>query len=408
MDFNNSENDFNRQSLDENFWEGISLPKPKKRKSAKFKALNLALGILLLICGFCIAMITARGNGWLANLVTGEKHIEFTLPISDKPVTDEKLKDDSGRYTAEGLVKAAAPSVVAIEIFDKEQALIPSGQGSGVIISKNGYIVTNAHVVGNADHIKVVLNDLTEYEAKLVGSRGECDLAVIKISAQDLQPAEFGNSGQVNVGEEVMTIGSPAGYYGSVTKGIVSGLGRVTRLENGSINDCIQIDAAINPGNSGGALFNMWGQVIGITSSKLASSDYEGIGFAISSNYTKPVIEDIMSGKVKDQGVKIGISYYKISEETARMQNTVSGLYVAEISEKSYAASSGLKVGDIITEIDGKKAIEIEDVSALVKAKGAGKSIKCHIVRLDENAESEEFDFDIKIMKDDSFEKSEK
>lgn len=129
-------------------------------------------------------------------------------------------------------------------------------------MSADGYIVTNAHVVNAAESgIKVVLSDNSEYEAKVVGQDPATDIAVIKIQAQGLQAAEFGDSTQVNAGEEVVAIGSPAGYYGTVTKGIVSGVNRRIRLENSSIiMNCIQIDAAINPGNSGGALFNMWGK----------------------------------------------------------------------------------------------------------------------------------------------------
>lgn len=398
-----ADNNDEKISLDsENFWEGVILPKPKEKRLKKRIAAQIFLCLVMLSCGFGIAMVTARGSGWLSNLVTGDKHTTFTLPINDKPTDDDKLKDEDGKYTSEGLAKALSPSVVSLEVFTDSKSFVPSGQGSGVIISKNGYIVTNAHVVAKAVKIKAVLNDLTEYEAKLVGAEAECDLAVIKISAQDLQPAEFGNSDQVNLGEEVMTIGSPAGFYGSVTKGIVSGLGRVTRLESGNISDCLQIDAAINPGNSGGALFNMWGQVIGITSSKLSSSDYDGIGFAISSNYAKPVVEDIMAGKIREQGVKIGISYYVITEETAKMQNSVAGLAVKEISENSGAAKSGLKVGDIITEIDGQKTVKMENISEYIRSKGAGKYIKCHVYRQGSDGKFKEYDFDIEIMKDDS------
>ena len=163
----------------------------------------------------------------------------------------------------------------------------------------------------------------------MVGQDSATDIAVIKIQAQDLQAAEFGDSTQVNAGEEVVAIGSPAGYYGTVTKGIVSGVNRRIRLENSStIMNCIQIDAAINPGNSGGALFNMWGQVIGITSSKLASSDYEGIGFAVSIDEAKPVIEELMEKGYVAGRVKIGVTYYAVSDTTAEIYGIKAGHFV--------------------------------------------------------------------------------
>ena len=198
-----------------------------------------------------------------------------------------------------------------------------------------------------------------------------------------------------------MTIGSPGGYYGTVTKGIVSGLGRTTRMENSAIKDCIQIDAPINPGNSGGALFNMWGQVVGITSSKLASSEYEGIGFAISSNYAKPVIEKIMSkGNITDQGVKIGVTFYKITETTAKMQNTRAGISIVSIDKNCDVANTKLRTGDIITSIDGKDVAEIDDIPSLIQSKKAGDKIKCHVYRKDEKGKESEFDIQFKLMVD--------
>lgn len=390
-------------SLDDDFWKGLTLPevKIKKEKPKRHILAKLLCSLILLSLGFGIAVVSVRGQGWLSNLIAGNSLTNFTLPIADKPEADESDKDNDGKYTTEGLAKNLSPSVVSLEIYTSKTTIIPSSQGSGIIISDNGYIVTNSHVVNKAAAIKAVLNDGSEYQAKLIGEDVASDLAVIKIASQNLQPAEFGNSSDVKLGEEIMTIGSPGGYYGTVTKGIVSGLGRTTRMENSAIKDCIQIDAPINPGNSGGALFNMWGQVVGITSSKLASSEYEGIGFAISSNYAKPVIEKILSkGNITDQGVKIGVTFYKITETTAKMQNTRAGISIVSIDKNCDVANTKLRTGDIITSIDGKDVAEIDDIPSLIQSKKAGDKIKCHVYRKDEKGKESEFDIQFKLMVD--------
>lgn len=283
--------------VDEDFWSAVDSARKRSRRRERMRhaVARLCFMVLFVGIGIAISITSIRGSGWVRNLVTGDEKISFTLPVADKPKLDDEFYQADGRYTAEGIAKGFSPAVVSIEVYKNSGGYVAAGQGSGVIMSADGYIVTNAHVVNAAESgIKVVLSDNSEYEAKVVGQDPATDIAVIKIQAQGLQAAEFGDSTQVNAGEEVVAIGSPAGYYGTVTKGIVSGVNRRIRLENSSIiMNCIQIDAAINPGNSGGALFNMWGQVIGITSSKLASSDYEGIGFAVSIDEAKPVIEDL-------------------------------------------------------------------------------------------------------------------
>ena len=388
--------------LDENFWKDVALPAGRKKKSFKKKLGNFLAVVLIFVSGFAIAMITARGNGWLAQFVSGGKHIDFTLPTEDKPDNDQSLRQSDGRYTAEGLAETFSSSVVVIDVYSKKNELMPSGQGSGVIISKNGYIVTNAHVVEGGSHIRVVLNDNIAYYAELVGSEPENDIAVVKIEANNLHPASFGKSSQANLGEEVLTIGNPGGYEGSVTKGIISGINRAIRLESGIIYNCIQVDAAINPGNSGGALFNMWGQVIGITSSKLNDEKYDGIGFAISSDTVKPVVERIMSGKVKEPELKIGITYFCIDKQKAEEGNVVPGLYVESISDDCPVAKSGLSVGDIITKIDGKSALEIKDLKSYLQKKGEGGFLECEIVRYDDKGKKTSQTVKIEIVKDKS------
>lgn len=349
-----------------------------------------------------IITVAVKGRGWLANLIAGDQRIEFTLPIAETPKLDDKFYDDDGRYTAQGIAEAVSPSVVSIEIYQAGTSFAPVGQGSGIIMTEDGYILTNAHVVDGASKgIKVVLSDETEYEAKIIGLDTASDIAVIKISAKGLSPAQFGDSENVSVGEDVVTIGSPAGFYGSVTKGIVSGLDRQIKVENSSIAmSCIQIDAAINPGNSGGALLNMWGQVIGITSSKLASSDYDGIGFAISINAAKPIIENLMEYGYVQNRVRVGITFYSISETTAQMYGTKAGIYVVSIDEDCDIANTELEPDDIITEFDGIAVSDSESVQAFLATKKPGDKVKAKVYRSSVSGEGEEFEIEFELMED--------
>lgn len=375
----------------------------KETKKATHHIFTVLLSLFMLCTGIAITVVTVRGHGFLSNLITGNKNMTFSMPVEDKPVSSGTDKNSDGKYTSEGLAENLSASVVSLEIFEKKKDIIPKSQGSGVIISENGYIVTNAHVVDNSDGgIKAVLSDGTSYQAKIIGTNVQSDLAVIKIPAKKLSPAVFGKSSQVKLGEEIMTIGSPGGYYGTVTKGIVSGLGRTTRFETGKITDCIQIDAAVNPGNSGGALFNMWGQVIGITSSKLSSSSYDGIGFAISSDYARPIIEKIISGESPDSGARIGITFYTITPESAEMRNTVPGLLVASIDEKCDVAKTELRTGDIITEINGKAVSEYNDISEFISSRKVGEELSCHVYRESENGDVSEFNIKFRLVKDDT------
>lgn len=392
------------KEVDADFWKGADKARRKRRskQSARYALGKLCFMLLFVGVGVAITITTIRGSGWLSNMVTGGKNINFTLPVADKPQLDDEFQLADGRYTAEGVAKAFSPAVVSVEVYSNTGSYAASGQGSGVIMSADGYIVTNAHVVSAADAgIRVVLSDGTEYAAEVVGKDEATDIAVIKIKAQGLQAAEFGDSAQVKAGEDVVAIGSPAGYYGTVTKGIVSGVNRRIRLENSSIiMNCIQIDAAINPGNSGGALFNMWGQVIGITSSKLASSDYEGIGFAISIQEAKPVIEELMEKGFVSGRVKIGITYYTISETTAEMYDIEPGLCVVSVNPECDVANTSITEGDIITEIDGKPTADVSDVTSLFKDKNPGDEITCKVFRANADGSVETFDVTFKLMED--------
>lgn len=364
---------------DENFWDDVGKAAVKKR-SHNLPFFICVILLMISICGY--AVILGHGKGWFSNLFNGDGLIEFTLPIAETPELDDKYYNADGSYTAAGAAKAALPSVVQIQVYTKN-SLIPTSQGSGIIISEDGYIVTNAHVISDSSFgITVMLYDKTEYSAKIVGSDDSTDIAVLKIGAHDLTPAQFADSDKCELGDDVIAIGSPAGYENSVTKGIISGLDRQIRAENSATAmNCIQIDAAINPGNSGGPLFNMWGQVIGITSSKLVSSSYDNIGFAITVNSAKPVIEELMEyGYIPDRP-RIGISYYTLSEETAAMYNVEAGICVVEIDESCNVADTELEPNDIITEMNGVSASDENAVSEIMSSLKAGDQMTCKVYR---------------------------
>ena len=219
------------------------------------------------------------------------------------------------------------------------------GSGSGIIISEDGYIVTNQHVIDGATAISVILNTGDEYEAKLIGQDSKSDLAVLKINADNLPAAVLGDSGELQVGELAVAIGNPLGqeFAGSVTAGVISALNRTMTVDN-KVYNLVQTDAAINPGNSGGALVNKYGEVIGINTIKLSSTEVEGIGFAIAISEAKPIIDDLMNNGYVSGRPLVGIS---VSESR-------NGLTVEQIVEGSGAEKAGLKIGDLIIKADGE------------------------------------------------------
>ncbi len=257
--------------------------------------------------------------------------------------------------------KKVGPAVVGITSSIESGANIfggmaySEGTGSGIIISADGYIVTNNHVIEGAHAVTVTLNTGSEYEAKVIGTDSKTDLAVLKISPNEqLTVAELGDSSAIEVGERAIAIGNPLGmeFFGSTTQGIISAINRTITVDNKTMS-VIQTDAAINEGNSGGALVNAYGQVIGINAVKISSSSVEGMGFAIPISEAKPVISDLIEfGYVKGRPV-IGITSRDVTEYMARRQNWPLGVQVMEVQVGSGAEIANLEQGDIIVSADG-------------------------------------------------------
>lgn len=260
------------------------------------------------------------------------------------------------------------------------------GSGSGVIISEDGYIVTNNHVVGFADEILVTLNDGRKLKAKKIGTDPSTDLAVIKIEEKDLPTLELADSDQAKVGEWVLAVGNPFDYLTStVTAGIISAKGRELNIikDKKSIEEFIQTDAAINPGNSGGALVNSQGQLIGInTAIATPTGTYAGYSFAIPSNLMKKIVDEIIeNGDI--ERANLGVAGYDIDEEFVKDNNlkAESGFYVAQVVNGSAAQYAGIIEGDVITEVDGKKIANYEDLKEALKFTKVGDAIAIKVNR---------------------------
>ncbi len=256
--------------------------------------------------------------------------------------------------------------------YNQSDEVVEQGSGSGIIISADGYIVTNQHVIENATEIMVILNNGDEYTATLVGADSKSDLAVLKIDATGLSAATLGDSKQVEVGDLAVAIGNPLGQElsGSVTAGIISAVNRKMTIDNRSYN-LIQTDAAINPGNSGGALVNQYGEVIGINSVKMAQTGVEGIGFAIAISEAKPIIDDLMNN-----GYVSGRSLIGITATESR-----NGLTVYSVSQNSGAVKAGIKQGDLIVKADGQVVTTVDALNEIKDKKSPGDYITLTIIR---------------------------
>jgi len=253
-----------------------------------------------------------------------------------------------------------------------------SSLGSGFIISKDGYIVTNNHVIKDADQIKVILHDKSEYEATIIGTDPMTDLALIKIKAKNLVPLKFGSSSDTEVGSWVVAIGSPFGLEQTVTAGIVSAKGRI--IGSGPYDDFIQTDASINPGNSGGPLLNLNGEVIGINTAIIRSG--QGIGFAIPSDLATDVIDQLTRQKTVSRGW-MGVGIQKVTKQLAKYYGIkeTRGVYVAKVYQGDPADKAGIKVGDVIFKINDKKIESSRDLTMTIARSSVGKTVKVTVIR---------------------------
>lgn len=324
--------------------------------------------------------------------------------LNDNPITSrEGVKNDGNKIVTQeeeniaGVVSKVSPSVVSIVTTSEGDSLygptLESGAGTGIIVGKDGYVMTNKHVVSGTSTVEVVLTDGTTYEnVKVIGSDPLNDVAFLKIDGvNDLPAAEIGDSSSIRVGQKVVAIGNSLGQYqNTVTSGIISGTGRPISAQNGdaveNLNDLIQTDAAINPGNSGGPLLNLAGQVIGINTAII--EDAQGIGFAIPINTTKGILKGVLAGKGVERAY-LGINYIPITADAAKRFNlsVKQGAYVyngegqSAVVGGSPADRAGVKGGDIVTKVNGVEVGSGAGLSSLVAEYSPGDTIELTILR---------------------------
>ena len=439
----------------ENNYNYIDVPEEGKEKKTDNK---VGKTVAMLLAVAIVGGASGFGGAYLQNSIAVKD--EPAAPVSAEntqtpAVTESSSKNENtgnvvntllntgssdGNLTTKQIVEKVSPSVVGVHSSFKTQSGTSTGTGTGIILSDDGYIITNAHVVqtevneyvsnnnrnynnnpfggsgdifdyffGNggfggsyqtklkqADSVTIVLStdDETEYEAEIVGADENSDLAVLKINAEglDLIPAEFGDSNQLTMGDKAVAIGYPLGLGLSTSEGIVSGLNRTLNVELSSGGSAsmtlIQTDAAINPGNSGGPLINGKGQVIGITSSKLVNNSVEGLGFAIPISDAMPLISDLMNkGYVTNTTPQIGITGSDINSAIMRYYNLPvdKGVMVVSVSEGSGAEAAGISAGDVIVAADGKDITSMDELTAAKKGKEIGDTMVLTLARADGN-----------------------
>ncbi len=290
------------------------------------------------------------------------------------------------------------PSTVSITVYDDNGG---GGTGTGIIMTEDGYILTCQHVVQGGASCEVTTWDGKTYDALLVGGDAQTDLAVLKIDVQGLQPAEFGDSDELTVGDEALAIGDPLGteLRGTLTNGIISAINRNVTMNTYGMT-LLQTTAALNSGNSGGPLLNIYGQVVGVNNMKMVSTDVtvEGLGFAVPTSVVKTIIP-ILSAEGKVSRPVLGITCVGIDEKTAqRLGEPTKGLYVSSINAASNAKEQGLRVGDYIFSINGQEVVSVEEVRPMLAEVGIGGKLDLVILRPDEDGELEELEITITLV----------
>lgn len=376
---------------------------PKKKKAKKF-------GTNVLVASIIVTMIVSvSGYAALKPVVDNFKNNakSNTVLFEEDNKTDSKSNvtaknvaktSDGEKMEIPDIAEKVGPAVVGVinkttysgngygyyYPYQQQQQSqeVEQGSGSGILISSDGYIVTNQHVIDGATSISVVLSTGKEYNATLKGSDTRTDLALLKIEGEEFPYATFGDSTKLRVGDLCVAIGNPLGQElaGTVTVGYISALNRSITIDNKTLT-LLQTDAAINPGNSGGALVNEYGEVIGINTAKISSSNLEGLGFAIPTSEAKPILNDLMqSGYVKGRPV-IGFAGRAISAQDAKRYNLVEGIYVYSMTSNSPAYVSGLKIGDIVVECEGQKVTTVDELNTIKNKHKPNDTIKLKVWR---------------------------
>ena len=358
--------------------------KPVKKNRTGLKVTALAL---------CCALLGGAVGGGVVHFAENQPG-QTSVNVSSRPATHVSVNTVDGKtaMTDAEVYAAGVNSVVSINVTGTSgtnffgQPVRTASAGSGFVLTKDGYIVTNYHVVKDGETVKVTMYNGDEYEAKYVGGDEDYDIAVIKVEAQDLQAVTLGDSSGLNVGDHVLAIGNPLGELTfSMSGGMVSCVNRAINVDGTPFN-MIQTDASINPGNSGGPLFNQYGEVVGIVSAKYSSTgneSVEGLGFAIPINDVLAMIQDIMTNGYVTNKPYLGVTAGTMTEQMAAQYryDVTSGVFIYSVEEDGAAAKAGLKMGDVIVKVDDTDITSMEDLTVAKKQYSAGDTCTLTIYR---------------------------
>lgn len=358
--------------------------KPKKqRKPISRGGIAIALAVTMVFsCGL------GFGGGYLANKVNTSTSGSLNITKTSNSGTTTTASSTSKANSTSEIVKKTADSVVEISTESVvtgsfAQQYVQQGAGSGVIISQDGYILTNNHVINGANSVKVRLRDSTEYDATIVGSDSDNDIALLKVNATGLSPATFGDSNSLAVGDYVVAIGNPLGELGgTVTDGIISALARKVTIEDTQMT-LLQTNAQVNPGNSGGGLFNANGELVGIVNAKQSATEVEGIAFAIPINNVLDILSDLKEYGYVTGKVDLGIDFTDItSDETAFYYGVnQTGCYVLSVDSGSNAEKAGVTRGDLVTKVNDTDVSSSSDITAALEKAEVGDTVTFTVSR---------------------------
>ena len=392
-------------------------PPEKKRMNKKTKAFLWVIGAVLVLLGAAMVLYSVGlTSGWFGGETAEPPQASSSTPA---PEDDQKLLEieeipQDGMMTPNQVYEKVKHSVVAVVTYGQGSDLTdsPISSGSGIVFSEDGYIVTNSHVIGDSNQypVKVVFTgqdeneEDQEYPAQIVGYDKRTDIAVLKIDAAGLTPAEFADSDQLKVGDTVLSLGNPGvageNFTNTLTKGMVSAVNRTVTMS--SINmQYIQTDAAINPGSSGGALLNLYGQVVGINAAKITTTEIEGICFAIPTNIAKDVINDIVKNGYVSDRVRLGVTIRGLSSYEAEMYNVPQGMVIVGFSSDSEIPSKGAEIGDIITAINGVNTTSSNTLYNELEKFKAGEKVKLTIYRQASGSQrARTFEIEVTLLED--------
>lgn len=358
--------------------------KPKKqRKPISRGGIAIALAVTMVFsCGL------GFGGGYFANKVNTSTSGSLNITKTSNSGTTTTASSTSKANSTSEIVKKTADSVVEIStesvvMGSFAQQYVQQGAGSGVIISQDGYILTNNHVINGANSVKVRLRDGTEYDATIIGSDSDNDIALLKVSATGLSPATFGDSNSLAVGDYVVAIGNPLGELGgTVTDGIISALARKVTIEDTQMT-LLQTNAQVNPGNSGGGLFNANGELVGIVNAKQSATEVEGIAFAIPINNVLDILSDLKEYGYVTGKVDLGIDFTDItSDETAFYYGVnQTGCYVLSVDSGSNAEKAGVTRGDLVTKVNDTDVSSSSDITTALEKAEVGDTVTFTVSR---------------------------